>query len=324
MKLGVAFNVFDGHELLERAVACIRPFCGHLVIVYQTISNFGQPCHPDLVPLLTRLKEQGLVDELLQYPSTDAGTADPSALHFAREQKRRLTSPFASLTDVGGSTAEIAEQFLHELCKREVGRAACAATGCELFMTMDCDEFYRPEQLQFAIQFMEDNPVYEACACLMRYFYKSPTLELLPPDEKNYALALCRLRPESEFLLAHPYPVLVDPTRTLKGVRRLKVFSREELQMYHFSMVRSPWGILSKLANVSNRSNYLMQPQEFLERLAGWTPESGGRPPHPHPFFAKTFSSAALVPNWFAIPDVFTEGLTKQSQPQDRRAADAA
>jgi hypothetical protein len=38
-------------------------------VVYQVVSNFGNPCNPQLVPLLERLKSEGLVDELFDWAS---------------------------------------------------------------------------------------------------------------------------------------------------------------------------------------------------------------------------------------------------------------
>lgn len=77
--------------------------------------------------------------------------------------------------------------------------------------------------------------------------------------------------------------------------------------------VRSPYGIISKLTNVSNRANQTLDPKEFLRRLLQWDPirDRGSPPPHPHPFFAQTFTQAETVPNWFEIPDVFTEGMAR-------------
>ena len=36
MKLGAAYNVFDGEELLENSIVSIRPEVDYVVVVYQT------------------------------------------------------------------------------------------------------------------------------------------------------------------------------------------------------------------------------------------------------------------------------------------------
>ncbi len=56
---GASYNVFDSEELLEMSIRSISLSCQYIVVVYQTTSNFGCPCSPDLVPLLHRLVATG-------------------------------------------------------------------------------------------------------------------------------------------------------------------------------------------------------------------------------------------------------------------------
>ena len=56
MKLGVSYNVFDGEELLESSIKSIRSEVDYISVVYQTVSNFGNQCSEELIPLLNRLK----------------------------------------------------------------------------------------------------------------------------------------------------------------------------------------------------------------------------------------------------------------------------
>ena len=85
MRLGVSYNIFDGEELLEGSIKQIRSEVDYISVVYQTVSNFGNPCNTDLVPLLERLKSEGLIDELFEYnPKINKGG------HFNEIQKRRL------------------------------------------------------------------------------------------------------------------------------------------------------------------------------------------------------------------------------------------
>lgn len=59
--------VFDCEELLESSIRSIRNSAAYVVVVYQTVSNFGNPANPFLLKLLNDLKSRGLVDELVQY-----------------------------------------------------------------------------------------------------------------------------------------------------------------------------------------------------------------------------------------------------------------
>ena len=85
MKLGACYNVFDGEELLESSILSIKDNVDYVVVVYQSISNFGQQCDKGLVPLLKRLKNEGLVHELVHY----------SPRKFSKEEKKELVSSLA-------------------------------------------------------------------------------------------------------------------------------------------------------------------------------------------------------------------------------------
>jgi hypothetical protein len=86
----------------------------------------------------------------------------------------------------------------------------------------------------------------------------------------------------------------VDPTRTLNRVRRFKLFDRNDIEMYHMSLVRRD--MRSKLKNVSNRSNYT-NVQQFVENFESFKP--GDKVVYPHPYFK--FTNVVVRPNWFDI-----------------------
>ena len=52
MKISASYNVFDGEELLEKSISSIRDSVDFISVVYQTISNFGNNCSPDLEDIL--------------------------------------------------------------------------------------------------------------------------------------------------------------------------------------------------------------------------------------------------------------------------------
>ena len=113
MKLGVSYNVFDCEELLEGSIKQIRQQVDYISVVYQTVSNFGNPCNPELVILLERLKSEGLVDELFEY------------------------SP---KINKGGHSNEIQN--------RNIGLALSQGAGCTHHMSMDSDEYYLSSEFE--------------------------------------------------------------------------------------------------------------------------------------------------------------------------------
>ena len=66
-KLGIAYNLFDGEELLEKSILSIRNVVDYVCIVWQRVSNKGNFADPYLEVFLNKLKEKGLIDELIEY-----------------------------------------------------------------------------------------------------------------------------------------------------------------------------------------------------------------------------------------------------------------
>eukprot|EP00999_Lentomonas_sp_LEN2_P002661 NODE_537_length_1386_cov_79.791104_g502_i0.p1 GENE.NODE_537_length_1386_cov_79.791104_g502_i0~~NODE_537_length_1386_cov_79.791104_g502_i0.p1 ORF type:complete len:337 (-),score=48.38 NODE_537_length_1386_cov_79.791104_g502_i0:376-1299(-) len=296
MQLGAAINLFDGEELLRACCVALRPHVDYLCVIFQRVSNFGAKCTKAATRTLEELQKEGIIDEVVMY--------DPVQTISAAD-KRKTVSVYASMNDIGGSVGAVAEQFINETMKREKGRLACLRHGCNYFMLLDVDEFYQPEELEKLKDFMWKNPMYDGCVAKIRYFYKYPTVELLPLDPQNMVPVMYKCDERKKFQLAHPYPVLIDPTRCVAGVTRLKVMEPEELCMYHYSFVRSKSGVLAKLQNVSNKANYHLDPEEFMRRFDSWDPATASTPILPHPYFAKLYTKFQEVPNWFNIPDVW-------------------
>lgn len=291
MKLGVGYNVFDGEELLESSIRSIRHMVDYIVVVYQLISNFGEQCSPELVPLLQRLKNDGLVDELVEYQSRP----------FKPNEKLQVSSPYSNQIP-HGKPEIIGDQFINELTKREIGRQKCIDQSCTHFMTMDTDEYYLEEQFRRAKEDILRND-YEGTFCKMRYYFKSARYELMPLEEVNYVPFIYKIKPESRFYLAHPYPILCDPTRVIKEIGLIKVYERCELEMHHMSFIRRD--IRKKILNTSNRGNYgggkMEEVLQFIREFQHWTPELPLI--HPHPHFKNSFTRVEQRANVFNVPE---------------------
>mgnify|MGYP001202892594 FL=1 len=216
MKLGIAYNLFDGEELLEDSIKSIRENVDYITVIYQNISNFGHKSKSDLLTLLTQLKEQNLVDNLIEYKPQ---------------------------VNVGGHQ--------NEMVKRNLGLYDCKRNNCTHFMSMDSDELYDKEQFKMVKDIMV-NEEYDSSSCQLVTYYKSGEYRL-DPKEDYYVSLIFKIRPGIEFVFGHPFPVMVDPTRRmLPG--KCKVFTREEIEMHHFSYVRKDLNI--KLTNSSASPNF--------------------------------------------------------------------
>ena len=291
MKLGVGYNVFDGEELLESSIHSIRNMVDYIVVVYQKTSNFGEQCSNELLPLLQQLKNSGLVNELVEY--------QPRI--FTPAEKMEMSSKYSNQIPQG-KPEMIGDQFINELTKREIGRQKCMEQNCTHFMTMDTDEYYLEEQFR---RIKEDIIVndYEGTFCKMRYYFKSSQYEMMPLEEVNYVPFIYKIKPESKFYLAHPYPVLCDPTRVMKNISLIRIYDRNELEMHHMSFVRRD--IRKKILNTSNRGNYgggkMEEVLQFIREFQQWTPDKPLI--HPHSHFKNSFNRVEQRDNIFNVPE---------------------
>lgn len=231
MRLGVGYNIFDGIELLEYSVNSIRKSVDFITVVYQDISNFGEHSKIDILPILEKMKSSGLIDDFVKY------------------------TPNISLKGHG-----------NEIQKRNIGLEKCSSAGCTHFITMDCDELYKREELEYAKSKIGE---YDSSACMMQTYFKTAEFVLDPP-EQYYVPLIYRMIPGRMFEMNTKWPIIADPTRRMK-TSSILTFSREEIQMHHFSYVRKD--IRTKLNNSSASGNFKNRIDEIALYFETWTPE---------------------------------------------------
>lgn len=230
MKIGVSYNLFDGEELLEGSIKCIRDEVDYISVVYQTESNFGNPCDDNLIPLLNDLLKKGLVDELFEY-------------------KPKINK--------GGHH--------NEITKRNIGVSLSLGAGCTHHMSMDSDEYYLLQEFQYMKKTMQEGN-YDSSACQLLTYYKEP-IYILDPPEDYYVSLLYKLKSSSEYKIGNRLPVLVDPTRCMEP-GNCKIFTRNEVQMHHLSYIRKD--IKKKLTNSSSINGFINNINEIVDYYNKW------------------------------------------------------
>jgi len=229
MKLGIAYNIFDGEELLTSSLENMRDMVDFICVVYQNVSNFGDVNH-NLEPLLKSLKKDKLIDFAFKY--------DP----ILKKDKNGIID-WQSGTE-------------NEQDKRNIGLDICKANNCDYFMTIDADEFYDKKQFQWAKKdFLLGD--YDTSFCQMQTYYKDPKFRVTPP-ESYYCPLFYKIKPSTKFTydFAPPYPVEIDPTRrVVAGYSR--IYNRNEIEMHHYSYIRS--NIESKIYNTSAQMDKVSQ-----------------------------------------------------------------
>lgn len=225
MKLGIAYNIFDGEEMLPYTLKNHHPFAYYKVIIYQEVSNFGNK-NENLKKELLKLKEEGLVDELVCYTP-----------HLIKNEDK----------SVNWKSGTINEQK-----KRQLGLDYCRKNGCDTFMTLDCDELYDHEQFKWAMEDFERGG-YDTSFTKLLTYYKKPTLQLTPPEEWYQPLFYkIKKKTKFEFFDTDNYPVFTDRTKMVKA-GYCRVYTREEIEQHHFAYIRH--NLISKTTNSSAQTD---------------------------------------------------------------------
>ena len=217
MKLGASYNVFDGEELLEGSIMQIRNSVDYISVIYQTKSNINNDCSPELLPLLSRLKNSGLVDALHEYRPNLA-----KAAHWNETKKRNL------------------------------GLDLSKKVGCTHHISLDTDEYYISRQFDM-LKNMIDDGGYDSSYCQMQTYYKSWKYCLDPPEE-YYVSLIYKIKFLTSYKFGIHAPVLVDPTRRMSRMKNPLILPRTTIEMHHGSYIRND--IQKKLANSSSRINF--------------------------------------------------------------------
>ena len=260
MKLAVSYNLFDTEELLEASIATIREEVDYINVVYQTVSNTGKPCSKELISTVKELENQGFIDELILYtPNFDIQPHD------------------------------------NELKKRNIGLKFAKKNKCTHFLSLDSDEFYNNEQLAIAKKTIIENQIDYTAVRLTNYF-KSAIYEMNYHNQPDYFVSfIFKIKRFHKFELNIHFPVLVDPTRRIKG-RKFLLFDKNTIQMHHMTLVRK--NIRSKLESSSSNHVYIKNNiEDYVTYFNNWEYGQDAYPPSNY----NNIVSIKVVPNQFNI-----------------------
>lgn len=226
MRLGVSYCVFEGVELLEPSILQIRKHVDRINVVYQKISYFNTPCKDYLESVLCDLQKRGLVDAVIKYEND-----------FTYKKNRE-----------------------NEVNKRNIGLQDCINHGCDYFLTIDVDEFYRTDEFVKAKQFIIDNNI-DTTYC-RQVAYKTTTEPAYGTIEKlSWIQFITKINKYSKYFRMRRYynyfTEFIDETRFFKKREgKVYVFNKTELLMHHMSIIRiDPVGKL--------KSNQITTPEKI-------------------------------------------------------------
>lgn len=246
MKLSVSYNFFNGEEHLIASIQSIRNSVDFISIVYQSISNSGNRISIEALDTLNDIRTAKLADHIIEF------VPDLSKI---RQQ--------------------------NELTKRRLGLDEALHHKCTHFFTMDADEFYRENEINYAKDYISKNRIW---ATSVSSFFHIKTPNWRAKDTTCCAF-ITKINERTEIGSGDYYIDMVDPTRSLKtpeGGSFLKNkariffprrdhhhFSDGDVAMYHMNFVRRD-SMKSKLANTSTTdTNFL---EDIKSRYLTWEP----------------------------------------------------
>lgn len=210
-KFGVSFSVWDGEELLERAVECIRPVADYINIVWSDKSWYGVKGNKDVEKICNSLKKRGLVDEVIKYETTSIKKDDKDRLNKKRIEQTK---------------------------KRNLGLNAAVESGCNYFMTMDTDEFYDKDALISAKNKIKNNPIWTHTFVHILNYGKDPTKRYDGRKWEYFVPFFAKVNKESKLGVNTEIPCMVDPTRCVLSDNNSNYRVLEDIFMHHFTRVR--------------------------------------------------------------------------------------
>lgn len=214
MKLISCYTVFDGLELLERAIQTIAPHVDGVVICYQSISNTGMRMSDADVELLKSFVGKHRV--ISYHTRLELGAKE--------NERRKHTMMIEEAKKMGGTH----------------------------FLMGATDHFYDPMEFEFGKRLVEILE-YDATFTKMFTYFKHPTWQITPIED-YYTPFICRLYPHTKIEKVRPFPLLVDPSVQMNTLGKWYAFKEFEVMMHHYSLVRqdierkflnaaSPWKI---------------------------------------------------------------------------------
>ena len=216
-KLGYMINAFDASEHLESLISEIRDQIEYVGAIWQKKSYWKNPMAKEDMDELHRLKEIGLIDELVEFK--------PNYTKYAREQ---------------------------ECDKRNMGISVAKAKGCTHVISADADEYYDHDAFKNAKNIINrDGHVITYCSYVnyfrdFTHYLVYPFRPFVPFIHSTYF----------NYTYNGPAPGATDPTRRINNPLNIGtyVFEDSEIRMAHAAWIRK--NIRKKLTNWSAKNHF--------------------------------------------------------------------
>lgn len=232
MKLGYVINAFDASEHLETIIKEIKNELYYVAAIWQKKSYWGNPIAKEDMDELKKLKEEGLIDELIEFK--------PNFTKYSREQE----------CDKRNMAIDIAKQ-----------------KGCSHVISADADEYYSLDQFIHAKNMIIKNK-WGITYCSYVNYYRDFDHYLVYPFRPGVPFIHSTY---FKYTYNGPAPLPTDPTRRINNPTNLGtyIFPDEIIRMGHAAWVRRD--IRKKLVNWSAKNHFKKELiEKAVERWENW------------------------------------------------------
>ena len=122
---------------------------------------------------------------------------------------------------------------LNEVKKRNIGTNFCDKENCSHYISLDADEVFKTKELKKAVELAYENE-FDFSVCKMITYYHDLNTILFPPEE--YYIPFIIKLDDRRFVKDYQMEFAMDCGRSIPYTK-VKEFTRDEIQMHHFSFV---------------------------------------------------------------------------------------
>lgn len=213
MRLGVSYNYYNGDEHFLASLRAMRPHADHISVVWQTVSNAGEPISEQARVALCTAARRGWVDTIE---------------HFSPD----LT----------------AERAWNETEKRRLGLELARQANASHFLGLDTDELYRSEELQRAKEQIASNGWRSTSVSSFLHIQRP----IYRARDKTNCCFIVEIMADTRIGVPEFPCDTVDATRKMTAdADTHHHFSPDVVAMYHMNLIRRD--LAAKLRNSSSR-----------------------------------------------------------------------
>lgn len=228
--LGLGIVAFEGTEHIKNITYELRPYVNHIVVCLQQVSYVGDAISQEDIGECERLKEVGLIDEILWFEFTDNYTKNAKTDVDTKAAPRKI-----------------------ECDKRNFILDHLQELGCSHSLVIDSDEFYKGSDFKNAIDAINNTTGRNVTYCQYINYWRDLHHYLIWPF-KTYVPFIT----DSSMRYSYDckcFGFAIDPSRVYKLNRgdNYDVFDWDSIHMHHLSWIRKD---ISKKIKAWSSSRY--------------------------------------------------------------------